>query len=142
MTKILLPVDGSGCSLDTVKWAAKSLDKSIHKFHLLYIIHSGEGCSVMEHLEKEAQEILDDAKDHLEKAGAQVVKTDFRLGSPWEEICAYADDIHAEVVLMGSHGRTKLDKVFMGSVSQKVMENCKHPLIIYREKERISGLDK
>jgi nucleotide-binding universal stress UspA family protein len=57
-----------------------------------------------------------------------------RLGPPAAEILQLAQEIGAHLILVGSHGRTGLKRVFMGSVSEKVVREAKCPVLVVRER--------
>lgn len=56
-------------------------------------------------------------------SGLQVVAA-FRTGSPYLEIVRYADEERADLVVVGSHGRTGLKRVIMGSVAERVVRHA------------------
>jgi nucleotide-binding universal stress UspA family protein len=58
-----------------------------------------------------------------------------RLGSPAEEILRLCQEVGAHIVLVGSHGRTGLSRVFMGSVSEKVAREAKCPVLVVRSRD-------
>jgi nucleotide-binding universal stress UspA family protein len=58
-----------------------------------------------------------------------------RLGSPAEEILRLGEEVGAHIILVGSHGRTGLKRVFMGSVSEKVVREAKCPVLVVRPRE-------
>lgn len=53
-------------------------------------------------------------------------------GDPAEEILRYADEIGAGLIAMGSHGQTGILRLMMGSVSRKVADHAKCPVLIAR----------
>jgi nucleotide-binding universal stress UspA family protein len=71
-----------------------------------------------------------------EKFGKEFnVYTFNRLGDPEEEILATATEWHADMILVGTHGRTGLDHFLSGSVAESVVRKSKCPvLIIPKEK--------
>jgi hypothetical protein len=56
--------------------------------------------------------------------------------SPWwlyaDEILNFANKIGADLIAMGSHGLTGVLRVLMGSVSRKVVDHAKCPVLIVR----------
>jgi nucleotide-binding universal stress UspA family protein len=52
--------------------------------------------------------------------------------SPYEEIIKAANRFHCDVIFMASHGRKGLDKLFVGSETQKVLANSTIPVMIFR----------
>jgi universal stress protein A len=57
-------------------------------------------------------------------------------GDPADEILRLADEIGADLIVMGSHGRTGVLRVLMGSVSRKVLDRAKCPVLIVRIPDR------
>lgn len=57
-----------------------------------------------------------------------------RLGSPAAEILQLAEEVGAHLVLVGSHGRTGLKRMLMGSVSEKVVREARCPVLVVRER--------
>jgi nucleotide-binding universal stress UspA family protein len=56
------------------------------------------------------------------------------VGSPvWERIVQVADDNDAAVVVLGSHGRSGVSYVTMGSVATAVAHHSKRPVLITRK---------
>ena len=47
-------------------------------------------------------------------------------------ICQYADEIQADLIVIGSHGYQGLAKFLMGSVSERVFKEANQPVIIVR----------
>jgi nucleotide-binding universal stress UspA family protein len=57
-----------------------------------------------------------------------------RIGHPAEEILDLASSLGADLVVIGSHGRTGIERVVLGSVSEKVVREARCPVIIARSK--------
>jgi len=53
-------------------------------------------------------------------------------GHPAEEICNFASEHHVDLIVMGSHGRSGLKRVLLGSVSHAVANQAPCPLTIVR----------
>jgi nucleotide-binding universal stress UspA family protein len=53
-------------------------------------------------------------------------------GDPAEEILKYADDLRVDLIAIGSHGRTGILRLIQGSVSQKVLDRAKCPVMTAR----------
>ncbi len=55
-----------------------------------------------------------------------------REGDPAKEIVQVANDNQVDLVVMGTHGRTGLSRVLMGSVAEQVLRHCSCPVITLR----------
>ena len=86
----------------------------------------------MEGLEKTAQQFLDKLKHHL---GDKTIQTMVKEGDSAGSILKTAKEIHADVIVMGSHSRRFLEKIIMGSVTEKVMSSTEIPLLIIPTKK-------
>jgi nucleotide-binding universal stress UspA family protein len=56
-------------------------------------------------------------------------------GVPWREIVAMARDRQTDLVIMGTHGRTGLAHVLMGSVAERVVRQGPCPVLVSRQSE-------
>jgi nucleotide-binding universal stress UspA family protein len=55
-----------------------------------------------------------------------------RIGGPAHEVLQLAEEVGAELILIGSHGRTGLERALLGSVSEKVVREAKCPVLVAR----------
>lgn len=58
-----------------------------------------------------------------------------RSGVPYREIVAVAGEEHADLVVMGTHGRGGLERAFLGSVADRVIRLAPCPVLAVREME-------
>ncbi len=54
------------------------------------------------------------------------------IGYAAEEIVSKADEENADLIIMGTHGRTGLDRILFGSVAEKVVKHAKMPVLTVR----------
>jgi len=57
------------------------------------------------------------------------VETEVREGEPWREILAVAEDMPAHLVVMGTHGRGGLERLLLGSVTEKLLRRLPCPIL-------------
>ena len=62
------------------------------------------------------------------------VQTFLGEGKPFEEILRVADEWEADLIVLGTHGRTGLSHVLMGSVAEKVIRHTTKPVLIIPER--------
>lgn len=57
------------------------------------------------------------------------------VGTPWREIVQLAADVNADVVIVGSRDRSRLDRAVNGSVSEQVIRHARCPVFVSRVKD-------
>jgi nucleotide-binding universal stress UspA family protein len=55
------------------------------------------------------------------------------MGDPASEIVRIAEDDAAEMIVLGTHGRTGVTRLLMGSVAEAVVRRAPCPVLVYRE---------
>lgn len=53
------------------------------------------------------------------------VSVEVRTGSPWWEVITRANELATNLIVVGSHGRSALGRFFLGSVSQKILNEAR-----------------
>jgi len=87
----------------------------------------------VEKLKIASQQFLDKSKHHL---GDTTIKTLVKEGDFAESILKAAKELHADIIVMGSHSRRWLDEILMGSVTERVLHNSSVPLFIIPTKKQ------
>jgi nucleotide-binding universal stress UspA family protein len=59
-----------------------------------------------------------------------------KIGAPWQEIVRAATDEHADMIVMGTHGRTGLDRLLLGSVAERVVRHAPCPVVTVHPDDR------
>jgi nucleotide-binding universal stress UspA family protein len=143
---LLAAVDGSDISHQAFYEAldiARTMKASLHAVHVvssgLYPPLTLDGIgppdvarqAVVEMLEHEADDILADAKARA--AAAEVsVTIHKRWGDPGTEIIALAREIGADLTVIGSQGRSRIDRLFLGSVTSFVIDHSATAVLVVR----------
>jgi nucleotide-binding universal stress UspA family protein len=89
------------------------------------------------------QDLLrDHARDYLEEQKKKVpadlsATISVLVGSPWQSICDAAKAENADLVVIGSHGYSGLDRV-LGTTAAKVVDHCDRSVLVVRASERIA----
>jgi len=123
--KILLAIDGSKKAEMAVNYAISIAIKNNAEVVLLHAIKkNGSEISIGESLvEREAIKIRCYGVD---------VSTRIEFGDPAEKILKVAEDIGADMIILGIRGTNGLKKMIIGSVSEKVLEAAKIPVFVVR----------
>lgn len=53
-----------------------------------------------------------------------------RDGVPWETIEAVAGEVHADIVVVATHGRRGLSRALLGSVAERILRTSKHAVLV------------
>jgi nucleotide-binding universal stress UspA family protein len=79
-------------------------------------------------LEEAAKKCLAEALVELRQ---RVPRADssLRSGVAWEEILAAASELHADLIVVGTHGRRGLNRALLGSVAEKVVRMANVPVL-------------
>ncbi len=80
--------------------------------------------------------LVRNAQEYLDAVAAKVPaglveKSVVHIGAPWQAICSAADDHHADVIVIGSHGYSGLDRV-LGTTAAKVVNHAKQSVLVVR----------
>jgi len=134
--KILAPTDGSRFSEKAVERAidfAKSYGGVLELVSVAPLTEElyAQAPNVAEDLIKKARTFAEEAKAKAE-AGGIVAKTYVAEGDPYEVITKLAGEHHSDVVIMGSHGKTGLKRLLMGSVAGKTIGHSPCPVLVVK----------
>jgi nucleotide-binding universal stress UspA family protein len=136
---ILLPTDGSAGMETVIDHAADLAAAHGATLHALYVVDTASLTDVpMEaSMEGVSQALTQEGKTALEQverrtSGDASVETDLVEGSPAREITNYATDNPADIVVMGTHGRSGMDRLLLGSVAERVVRSSPVPVLTVR----------
>ncbi len=124
--KILVAVDGSQITGKLLSVAADLTKHYSSDLHLVYVIEQGwsEGDVtrelVISEFEEEAGELVSGFERELTRLGASAV-IHMRRGHPGEIILSLANEIDADLVVLGAVGKSQISRMLSGSVSTFVV---------------------
>lgn len=138
---LLVPTDFSPDAQRALEYAialARVLHARVTLLHVISAVYWATGdlpgalsAAVLEELEAAAQQSLEQALQRVRAAGldgeARVVH-----GSPFACIVAAARAQGVDLIVMGSHGRTGLRHVLLGSVAERVVRLAPCPVLVMR----------
>lgn len=138
--EILVPIDGSDPSLRAVDEAAALAvqhDAHLHVLHVidLAVLVDVPDTAVLDSIEETAEGATDRAVARAKDAGAEEVRRSVHRGTPHRTILEYVDDHDVDLVVMGTHGRTGLNRLLLGSVTEKVVRLSPVPVLTVRGEE-------
>lgn len=143
--KIMVATDGSEPVKKAVDTAIEIARLGGAKLYAVYVVESG-GLSIShprdvgwdkamkEHLTAEGKE----ATAYVETAGKTAnveVESVILQGNPAHEIVEFAEKNDLDLIVMGTHGRTGVQKFLLGSVAQNVVRHSGKAVLVVRETE-------
>lgn len=140
LKKILVPTDFSACAADALRLAqeiAQKFEGTITLLHVYqipaYPLAEGTyvgGPQVTAEIVKDILAALERAKD---EAGASVpISTQIAEGVPYLEVARVAREGHFDLIVIGTHGRTGLRHLLLGSVAERVVRTASCPVLTVR----------
>ena len=141
--KILYPTDFSDVSNKALAYIKQLREGGAKEVILLHVIderaveavHRYGTESSFEKLEnmmkEEAEQFFTKIEKELKKCGLEVRKR-IRIGNPLREILKTEEEEDISLIVIGSHGRSNLEEMLLGSVSEKVIRKCKKPVLIIK----------
>jgi len=135
--KILIGYDGSAQS-DRATESALALAQSLDAKALLFAVaRPPEPATIVE-----VDAMLDDAREHFEQQFKKIIQrakdlgvelqTDIAVGHPVEQIVHRAEMDHVDLIVLGRRGRSRFEKMLVGSTAEKVLRYAHCPVMVVR----------
>jgi len=143
MRRVLVPVDGSDCSLRAVGYVvgdrARCIASDGYEVHLLnvqaplprdvtqFVGHA----QVADFHRAESERALQPAEAALVQAGVPYT-AHAEVGHLGETIAQRADDLACDLIVMGAHGRGALADLLLGSIATRVIHLARMPVLLVK----------
>ncbi|MFB6360132.1 MAG: universal stress protein [Halobacteriales archaeon] len=138
---LLVPHDGSPQAADALEYALSEFPGAdLTILHVIDPTDTGYSAGAM--LPDFSEQWYDSAKEAAEEIFAEAeaqaadhqgqLETVRELGRPAREIVAYAEESGADHVVIGSHGRTGVTRILLGSVAEAVARRSPVPVTVVR----------
>jgi nucleotide-binding universal stress UspA family protein len=143
LNKILCPIDHSDCSKDALRYAVSFAMKDEAKLLLLHVIDIrsfNEGLDAMS-TQIPNEETIEQLRVKLLNCIPEEIRNDMDVeaivsqGIPFAEIISTAKKKEIDMIVIGSHGRTGLSHIMLGSVSEKVVRKAPCPVLTVRQSD-------
>jgi nucleotide-binding universal stress UspA family protein len=141
---ILVAIDGSKISDQALGAAIEEARVWKAKVHAIYVVETGLFSSLpmdstweimYSMLENEGTRALDGAREMAELHGVKI-ETLMKQGHAGNEIVKAASDLDVDLVVVGSHGKSEVDRLLLGSVSSFVVSNSVKTVMVVRPSQK------
>ena len=141
--KILIATDGSEYTKNSIDYGIDLAKNTQARLHVIYVIDTAAFASIpmdaawesmYELLKQEGDEATRYVAEKAEAEGLEVEKLTVE-GHPAEEIIKYAEKNSMNLIVMGTLGKSGLDRFLLGSVAEKVVRASKIPVLVVRGKK-------
>ncbi len=130
--RVLLPTDGSKAAIPARERAFEIVQMAEGELHILHVVEQpalSGGKIIARKLEEKGERLLDGVSRRAERRGIENVRTHVARGPPHEEILRYARNNDIDTIVMGTHGRTGVERYVLGSVTERVVRMADVPVI-------------
>jgi nucleotide-binding universal stress UspA family protein len=144
LKRILVPTDFSDNSRLALEYAAELGERFESELYLLHVLQDvlpvvapepglvfASAGDFVDDLRKSAEDAMQKLVESKPLAGKKVVHH-VGQGQPFVEIIRYARDKSVDLIVIGTHGRTGLAHVLMGSVAERVVRKAGCPVLTVR----------
>jgi nucleotide-binding universal stress UspA family protein len=138
--KIVVAIDGSDISLKALEVALSEARIWNAELHVIYVVETSMFSSIpMDNtweiiyslLESEGKEVFQKSKERAAQDGVSLI-THLKDGHAGNEIVSLTDELHADLIVIGSRGKTNIDRLLLGSVSEHVVRNSSCTTMVVR----------
>ncbi|MBH8564664.1 universal stress protein [Nostoc sp. CENA67] len=130
--KILLAVSGLGHAEEMLKTLKEIPSIQQAKVTVLHVVPAQSTAAAMTDKWEEGGKILANAIQTLNLDPSQVSSI-LRQGEPKDVVCQVADEIDADLIIMGSRGLKRLQSILSNSVSQYVFQLSSRPMLLVKD---------
>ena len=146
--KILLPTDLSGQARGALRYASALAQRTGAELHILHVLtlHGYDPMlaqSVLDGLQEAFSSLEAELKQQMDDHASRLVPSEVtvrtalrRSMSPYDAILNYATEEDIDLIVMATSGKTGLNYVLLGSVTEKVVEYADLPVLVVNERER------
>ena len=122
---VVVPFDFSEHSETALQRAASLVNRpeQLHVLHVLPFLVPTEPGVVWATVDDahRIQHALESLRESIQKLNVGNAELEVRMGDPGQVACDRAEELAAELIVVGSHGRTGLTRMLLGSVAERVV---------------------
>ena len=132
---ILVPLDFSDCSKYALQYAASLARQFGAELQLLHVIEPYPPIPEMYPIDVETVQDSKAELDALRRGVGEGVRSTVRLctGAPHAEITQAARELKSDLIVIATHGRKGITRMFLGSTTEKIVRQAPCPVLVVRE---------
>jgi nucleotide-binding universal stress UspA family protein len=142
--RILVPTDGSAPATEAAAHGFEFAERHGATVHLLYVVEADYqgtveayggvaafGETILPALEEEGATVTEDLAAQAAAMDLETI-TEVRSGHARADIVEYADEHGIDLIVMGTHGRSGVERLLLGSVTERVLRASDVPVLVVR----------
>jgi nucleotide-binding universal stress UspA family protein len=140
--KILYPTDFSEVSKKAINYIKQLKEAGTQEVVVLHVLNekgveamaryaSGSFDELLQRVEKEAADEMKEIEADLKESGFKV-KLRIEIGTPLTDILKVEEEEGVSAIVIGSHGKSNVEEMLLGSVSEKVIRKSMNPVLVIR----------
>ncbi len=141
---VLIAVDGSDPAEQAIEYAA--INHSGDRITVIHVVNPADNLyggveggyysqDLFDQSVERGEKLCAQARDRLREAGVSdstTIETTVEIGRPTQEIVEYTEENDVDHIVMGSHGRSGVSRLLLGSVAETVVRRAPVPVTIIR----------
>ena len=152
--KVLYPTDFSDCATKALEYVKKLQEAGTEEVVLVHVIDVREietmatgvaelGMTTAEYVSELQKKMRDGAERKLEPVKKELKSVGLKVsvktpeGIPFKKILRIAEDEDVSLIVLGSHGKSNIREMLLGSVSEKVVRGSKRPVLVIKRETTI-----
>ena len=141
--KILYPTDFSDVAKKAFQYVKQLKEADGKEVVILHVIDQSnlellstystiqDYLNIEKEIKEKAAEEIEFLVNELKQIGF-TVKARIEKGLPFREVLRVAEEEKPSVIVVGSHGKSNLEEILIGSVSEKVVRKVKYPVLVVK----------
>lgn len=139
---VLVPTDGSdgaAAAIDPAVDIARTYDARLHALSVVDPMAMGfdvRSDDIGEQLEGTGRTAVETVEERATTASVAAIETAVEYGTPYREIRSYVNENDVDLVVMGTHGRSGIERYLLGSVAEKTVRTSPVPVMTVRRPDQ------
>ncbi len=140
--RVLVPVDGSASALKAARFAIRMACLQGCELHAVHVVDESAAADLARFADRPVEAIVEKMRrggegfiaeiERIGKAEGVEVKGEVRVGVPHRVVLTLAAEMKVDLIVMGKVGRKGPRRVLIGSVTERVIEHSRVPVLVVK----------